>query len=153
MKPNELPEIYLKFETPTQAGSLNLLRQENLSRLGICSSDIALVQTSFCHPGPLYTEEGVATKNHPCAGSSSAILTLQNGNHCVIDEIIYYDYNLNRSHNNGVPHWNQETRIKTISSCKTYSDSPYHIIDNSSEIKISLIKNNQVKNSKVIKRK
>lgn len=149
----ERKKITVKFETSQRRGSIEMLRAENLSKLGIGAEEIASITTSFAFPGYLYPEQNVATLTHPCAGSACATITNVNGSEFGIDEIFYYDKNIHQTHYNGKPHWNHERRFKTPE--RTWiekGEEEFHQIPDSEEIKISLFEEDKLHGTKIIKR-
>jgi hypothetical protein len=146
----------ITFKTTNNSGTIDPLREENLNSSGFHYSDISSISVSFQHPGILYTEQGVASPNHPCAGSTSAHVLLNDGRKITIDEIFYYDINVNKKHADGLPHWNHETRIREGNNIVSWKKEsvPYHVIPDSPQIEISLIENgvemfkNVIKNDK-----
>lgn len=148
----ERKKITVKFETPQERGSIEMLSAENLSKLGIGVEEIASITTSFAFPGYLYPEQNVATLGHPCAGSACATITTVNGSEFGIDEIFYYDKNVQRTHYNGKSHWNHERRFKTPEGTRIEKVPEFHQIPDSEEIKISLFEDDKLHGTKIIKR-
>jgi len=91
--------------------SYDLLNKRNLRSCGISREGIKEVETVFAVPGYLYEELGVAGLHHPLVGSACSILVTWDGRRLSIDDIWYFDENIERNHFNGRPHWNHERRF------------------------------------------
>lgn len=101
----------VEFKTDRECKEMELLSGENLARFGMKEGDIINVRPIFDIPGYLYQEAGIARIAHPCAGSACVSFQDQYGYSYSVDCIAYHDSNPNRSHFNGEPHWNIETRF------------------------------------------
>jgi hypothetical protein len=141
-----LSQWVVKFKTSNQEeGSWELLSEENLEELGIKREDIIRIEPFFEVPGVLYTEPGVASETHPTGGSIGVWIYTKDSNRTSIQDIIYYDFNVRKTHYNGLPHWNHERRFinKEGKEKRLKNDIEWHIIKDSDWI--SIVFNDQKK--------
>lgn len=110
-----MPEITIKFSNSKRAQihtvSWELLTDENLRKIEIRRGDIKKIEQFFEVPGVLYTEPRVASKTHPCGGSVGVWIYTKDGNRTSVQDILYYDPNIFKTHCDGLPHWNHERRF------------------------------------------
>jgi len=144
-----IKKMIIKFETPQVEGTVDILSDENLSKLGISADDITSITASFDFPGYLYPEQNVASLVHPCAGSACASIFTVDGRNLEIDEIFYYDYNIHQTHYDG-PHWNHETRFKTPERSWREKKVNFHQIPKSEKLTISLLEGNKLHGIKIV---
>ena len=104
----------IKVEISTDDGvtfSYDLLDEKNLNKIGISRKDIDEVEPVFAVPGYLYEEKDIASKHHRLMGSACALFATYDKKRFSIDDIWYFDENVNRTHFNGKEHWNHERRL------------------------------------------
>jgi len=132
-----MPKIIVRFKAGQIEGSWNILKDENLAIVCIKLENIKKIEPFFEVPGTLYTEPDVASESHPCSGSIGVWLWTKEDEMASIQEIFYYDKNINKTHYNGLPHWNHERRLIDING-KVIKERnvEWHIIPDSEELTI-----------------
>jgi hypothetical protein len=106
--------------------------------IGISQDDIERKETFFAVPGTLYSEPGVASETHPTGGSIGVWIYTRRGQIASIQDIIYYEFNTNKTHFNGLAHWNHERRlIRVDGKMEVQKNVENHIIADSESIEIS----------------
>ncbi|MCD6504233.1 hypothetical protein J7K52_02515 [Candidatus Bathyarchaeota archaeon] len=139
-------EVY--FETDSYRGSWDVTKPI-ISKLKIRQTDIEKIEPAyFAISNSPYEEENVARCTHPCEGSIGFYVYTNDGNKYLTEEIFYYDYNLKKSHYNGLPHWNHEVRLNG----HLLKDVPYHQIPDAPYIKLMVIDGNKILYEKTVKR-
>jgi hypothetical protein len=135
------PQIRVGFSTPSiEPVWWNLVTYQNLTRFGRKANDVVEASFSEHYPGNPHTELRLAGLVHPVnIGSGSAMFTFNDGSRASVCEIFYQDFNLNKSHYHGEPHWNHERRFMLHDTWKKprFELRPeYHIIPKSTYIDI-----------------
>lgn len=75
------------------------MKQANLKAIKLDLKDIKTIEPAyFSIPGDLYEEQNVASRFHPCGGSIGVFVMGTDGFRRSIEEIFYYDYNVNKKH-------------------------------------------------------
>ena len=88
----------------------------------------------------MYTEKGVASKNHQCSGSIGVEILTINDERVSIQDIFYCDKGHEQGEYKNKPHWNREERIIDIRGDEKKVPSKIdHIIGDSEFIKLSCI--------------
>ena len=144
--------LKIKFETGSLKGSWDIMKQANLKAIKLDIKDIKTIEPAyFSIPGDLYEEQHVASRFHPCGGSIGVFVEGTDGFRRSIEEIFYYDYNVNKKHYNGKPHWNHERRFNDGQKTWIERSVEYHQIPDSPSIKIMMLdsKGNIVKKQTV----
>jgi len=134
-----MPEFIVKLKTSNQVeGFWHLITEVNLKKVKVKPEDIKKIEPFFEVPGVLYTEPGVALGTHPCGGSIGLWIYTHDDHRASIQDIIYYDPNICKSHCDGLPHWNHERRFIDVEGKedRTGKNIEYHIINDSDEITI-----------------
>lgn len=141
MIPTGISPIIIGYHTETTADAWSPLTRATLGRLGIQPGEIAHVTTALCAPGQLYTERGLASSGHPCAGSACVLIQTNDGRRGSIDDIFYYDWNPHSSHAGGLRHWNLERRfvLDGRQVGKVDKTLPAHQIPDSPYLEISMM--------------
>ena len=126
----KIVEITLKveFDNGSLKGSWNILKPVNLKAVKLDFKDIKQVEPAYFEiPGDLYEEQDGASHFHPCGGSVGVWIMGKDDVRRSIEEIFYYDYNVNKTHYNGLPHWNHERRFND--GQKTWRESKKSIVE------------------------
>lgn len=145
-------KLEIQFETDSTKGSWNIIVPANLKSVKITFEDVKKIEPAFfAIPGSLYTEQNVASPLHPCGGSIGIFVIGKDDIQRSIEEIFYYDYNVNKDHCNGTPHWNHERRFNDGNKTWRESKVEFHIIPDSPSITIRLLdlKGNVIKEKTV----
>lgn len=133
---------YVHFRTSKdREGYWNLLTHQNLRRVGINNwREIERIEPFFHVPGTLYVEPSVPD-TRPYGGSLGVWLYTAT-QRASIQDIINYDYNVDRDHNCGLPHWNHDRRFIDIHGNidDNVRADEYHIIEASPEITLTFFK-------------
>lgn len=133
-------KMMIKFRTSNLVeGTWNLLTPENLAKVNVKLEDIKRIESFFKVPGKLYSEPGVASDIHPTGGSVGVWLYTDTGDRASIQDIIYHDPNINKTHYDGLPHWNHERRYIDTKG-KEWREGKcieYHTIEDSETIHLS----------------
>ena len=144
--------LEVQFETDSAKGSWNIIVPANLIALKITFEDIKKIEPAFfSFPDNLYTEQNVASPLHPCGGSLGVYVIGKDDILRSVEEIFYYDYNVNKDHCNGKPHWNHERRFNDGKKTWRESKVELHIIPDSPSITVRLLdsKGNVIKEKTV----
>ena len=137
----EMVEIKFEiaFRTNSDEGSWKIIRQANLENIKLRVEDIRKVEPAyFAIPGDLYEERGVASPFHPCGGSIGIFVLGKDDIRRSIEEIFYYDYNVNQNHYDGKPHWNHEKRFSDGQRTWRIKNVEHHQIPDSPSIRIMI---------------
>lgn len=135
----EIKTLEIAFETDSAKGSWKIITPAKLRKIKLDIKDIKKVEPAyFSIPGDLYEEQNVASRFHPCAGSIGVYVVGTDGVRRSIEEIFYYDYNINQNHYNGKPHWNHETRLNDGHKPWRVKNVEYHQIPDSPSIRIMI---------------
>jgi len=125
------------FETDSAKGSWRIVKPANLKLIKLDIKDVKSVKPAyFAIPGDLYEEQNVASRFHPCGGSIGVFLAGNDNVQRSVEEIFYYDYNVNQNHYGGKPHWNHETRLNDGQKIRRIKNVTYHHIPDSPWIRI-----------------
>jgi len=92
----------------SKTNDFELLMEENLKRIGITSQQISRIEFFHYLPGTLYPETGNFSIYHPAGGSFGTHIYLEDGRDAWLYGRISYDYNKNKDHFKGNPHWNYD---------------------------------------------
>ena len=134
--------IKYKFNSPKmgETNDFELLMENNLRRIGITKQEISSINTFQYLPGTLYPEQGNFSEQHPAGGSFGAHIYLHDGRDAWLYGRVSYDYNQNKDHFNGKPHWNYD--IIGISpdgeTLPPYTRMPFHGLPDSDYLEISI---------------
>jgi len=139
----------IKVKSSSWCAEYDLLSIENIRKLRVERNCIKNVTMAGAISPNLYPEIGVALPSHPLAGSVCANFEICNGKKYSIDDIWYYDYNLYKTHEMGLEHWNHEIRIVNHTDNKIVDwikeKTPYHSMKATDEIEITYFENGEEK--------
>ncbi len=145
----------ISFDTKSKKGSwsvpaCSVLRSFKLSQEDIKSVSLAYYALSN-YP---YEEVNVARCSHPCEGSIGCYINTHDGHQYLTEEIFYYDYNPDRNHFEGLPHWNHERRLNDGN--RTWYQNPKYVenhgIPDSPSITLRISDEENIIHEKEIKR-
>jgi len=129
------------FETDSTKGSWSVVTPSILREFKLSPKDVLDVKPAYNAISDYpYEEANVARRSHPCEGSVGVYVDTQEGQKYLVEDIFYYDFNLEQRHSQGLPHWNHERRLGDGN--KTwYQDSKYvenHVIPDSPSITLRM---------------
>ena len=145
----------ISFKTDSSKGSWNvptltIRRDFKLSPEDVLGVRLAYYALSNCP----YEEVNVARCSHPCEGSIGFYVDTRQGQEYLIEEIFFYDFNLEQNHSQGLPHWNHERRLNDGKKtwCQDLKHVENHVIPDSPSITLRMTDRGSIINEKVIKR-
>lgn len=113
-------ESTIFWNTGSKTGNFNILTEDNLLAIGINKDEIKEIKPFFTDTPNLYTENGVASKFHPCCGSVGYNIITTEGENASLYLIFYHDSGHNMGQ--GISHWNIEF-IKTKNEIEIDADN------------------------------
>ncbi|UZE93712.1 MAG: hypothetical protein IB618_03010 [Candidatus Pacearchaeota archaeon] len=144
-------EIIIGFDTGAVRGTVDIMSDENLAKANVKREDIQNI-TPFIGDlnKNLYTEVGIASSEHPCAGSTGVNILTNDGRKASIQRIFYKD----KTQHDKTTHWNQEQWIQPVGREREQDNSfkadPNHKIPISESLKFYIIDGDGKKKEKEV---
>lgn len=130
----------MSYETDSSKGTWSVLSPSVLKNLKLQKKDVLDVKLAYYalsnYP---YEEQNVARCSHPCEGSIGFYIYTDSCRY-LVEEIFYYDYNLDRNHYYRSPHWNHERRLNDGNQTR-YQESKqveFHTVTDSPSITLKV---------------